>query len=86
PLPPGAARPVGYPFTLQGVGGNLVVDWAEMRTAEGQVIGVHPNPPLCPQFNCYALIPLQPLSPWSTYTVTAQGSVGGVAFIQSWTF
>jgi uncharacterized protein YkwD len=86
PLPAGATRPVGYPFTLQGVMGKLFVDWAEMRDGAGQVVAVHPNPPLCPQFNCYALIPVQPLSPRSTYSVTAQGSVGGVAFTQSWTF
>jgi uncharacterized protein YkwD len=86
PLPAGASRPVGYPFTLQGVMGKLVVDWAEMRSGAGQVVAVHPNPPLCPQFNCYALIPRQPLSPWSTYSVTVQGSVAGIAFTRSWTF
>jgi uncharacterized protein YkwD len=86
PLPAGATRPVGYPFTLQGVMGKLVVDWVEMRGGDGKVVAVHPNPPLCPQFNCYALIPVQPLSPRTTYTVAAQGSVGGVAFSQSWTF
>jgi hypothetical protein len=86
PLPAGASRPVGYPFTLQGVMGKLVVDWAEMRSGAGQVVAVHPNPPLCPQFNCYALIPRQPLSPWSTYSITVQGSVAGIAFTRSWTF
>lgn len=86
PLPPYATRPAGFPFTLQGVMGKLVVDWAEMRNSEGQVIPVHPNPSLCSEFNCYALIPIQPLSTWSSYTVSAQGSVAGVAFNISWTF
>jgi uncharacterized protein YkwD len=86
PLPPGATRPVGYPFTLQGVMGNLVVDWAEMRDSQGQVVAVHPDPSLCHEFNCYAMIPVQPLSARTSYTVMAQGSVGGVAFELSWTF
>lgn len=86
PLPAGVTRPVGYPFTLQGVMGKLVVEWAEMRDGDGQTVAVHPNPPLCPEFNCFAMIPIQPLSARMTYTVSAQGSVDGVAFSRSWSF
>ncbi len=86
PLPPGASRPVGYPFTLQGVGGTLQVTSAVMRDGANQVVAVHPNPPACPAFNCYALIALAPLQPNMAYTVQAQGNVGGIPFSRSWTF
>jgi hypothetical protein len=86
PLPPGAAKPVGYPFTLQGVGGTLRVDIIEMRNASGHLVAVHPNPPDCPAFNCFALIAVSPLQPNTTYIITARGVVGTVAFDQSWTF
>jgi len=86
PLPPGAPRPVGYPFTLQGVGGALQVGSATLRNGNGQTVATHPNPPDCPAFNCFALIAVQPLQPNTTYTVQAQGSVGGVTFNRTWTF
>lgn len=85
PLPPGASRPVGYPFTLQGVGGILQVTSIQLRKG-GQIVAVHPNPSDCSVFNCYALIAVQPLQANTTYTVQAQGSVGGIAFDRTWTF
>lgn len=86
PLPPGAKRPVGYPFTLQGVGGKLQVDSIQLRTDTGQVVPVHPNPTDCANGACYALIALDPLLPNSSYVVEAAGNVGGVAFHQQWHF
>lgn len=86
PLPPNASRPVGYPFTLQGVGGSLQITWSEMRDSDGNVVAVHPNPPDCPVFNCFALISVEPLQPYSTYTVSATGIVSGDEFDRTWTF
>ncbi len=86
PLPPGAARPVGYPFTLQGVGGTLQVTTIELRDAKGQLVNVYPNPTDCTSFNCYALIPVSPLKANATYTVHATGNVSGVNFDKTWVF
>jgi uncharacterized protein YkwD len=86
PLPPGAARPVGYPFTLQGVGGKLQVDKAEFQDSNGNHVSFHPNPPDCPTFNCFALITTEPLVPNTKYVVTVQGNVSGIPFDRMWTF
>jgi len=86
PLPPDAPRPVGYPFSLQGVGGSFQVTWIEMRNGNGQVVSVYPNPELCPDFKCYILIPVSPLQPLMTYTVHAVGRVSGVPFDRTWQF
>jgi uncharacterized protein YkwD len=86
PLPPGAPRPVGYAFSLQGVGGTFHVTWIEMRDGNNQVVAVYPNPDLCPDFKCYIMIPVSPLQPLMTYTVHAIGSVSGVPFDQYWHF
>ena len=86
PLPPNAPTPVGYPFTLQGVGGTLQVTSAQLIDGNSQVVAVYPNPSDCSSFNCYALIAVAPLQPNMTYTVHAQGNVGGIAFNRSWTF
>jgi hypothetical protein len=80
PLPPGAARPVGFPFTLQGVRGSLRVDWAELRDGANQVVATHPSRADCVIFNCYALIAVAPLQPNTTYTVHARGAVGDTPF------
>lgn len=86
PLPAGAKKPVGFPFTLQGVGGTLVVDQIELVDSSGKPVPVHPNPPDCPTFNCYAVIAVSPLKPGTTYRVHARGNVGGVPFDQKWEF
>jgi len=86
PLPAGAQRPVGYPFTLQGVSGKLAVTKAELRTADGQVVPVHPNPAGCADANCYTLIAISALQPSTVYIVEASGTVDGVAFQQQWQF
>jgi len=74
-----------FPFTLQGVGGALQVTFAELRDGSGRLVTVDP-PPDCTGFNCYALIPSAPLPANTTFTVRAQGDVGGVAFNRTWTF
>ncbi len=86
PLPPGAPRPVGFPVTLEGEGGALHVDEADLRTSTGDLVPIHPNPADCITFNCYALIAVNPLQPDSTYTVHARGNVEGIAFDQTWHF
>jgi uncharacterized protein YkwD len=86
PLPPGASTPVGYPVTLQGINGTLTVTWAELQTASGQVVTVHPNPSHCQEYNCFALIAVAPLNADTTYTTHAQGTVDGVAFDRTWSF
>ncbi|HEX9989789.1 MAG TPA: S-layer homology domain-containing protein [Chloroflexia bacterium] len=86
PLPPGAQRPVGYPFTLQGERGVLHVDAAELRTSSGDLVPTHPNPPDCPSFNCYALIAISPLQPHTTYIVHARGTIQQLAFDRTWRF
>jgi hypothetical protein len=86
PLPPGAQRPVGYPFTIQGMGGKLQIDTAVLRSSDGQTVAVHPNPTDCANFNCYALIAVAPLQPNTAYVVEASGTVAGIAFQQSWHF
>lgn len=77
--------PMGYPFTLQGVGGPLQVTQAELRTADGVVVPVHPNPAGCVN-SCYAIIAIASLSPQTTYVVAASGAVGTVPFAQEWRF
>ncbi len=86
PLPAGATRPVGFPFTLQGVGGELKVAAAEMRDGNGQVVLVYPSPSDCKSFGCYALIAVSPLHPNTTYSVHAHGAVGNVPFDRTWQF
>lgn len=86
PLPPGAQRPVGYPVTLQGVGGTLQVTQAELRLTDGTVVPVHPNPAGCANGGCYALIAVAPLNPNTTYVVAASGTVATVPFAQEWRF
>jgi hypothetical protein len=86
PLPPGASRPVGYPFTLQGLRGTLKVTRAVMRDEGGQRVAIHPNPPDCATFNCYALIAVAPLQPNHWYSAFAKGTVGGVGFKRTWRF
>jgi uncharacterized protein YkwD len=86
PLPPGASRPVGYPFTLQGIHGTLVGTWAEMRDGNNNVVAVHPNPADCNTFNCYAVIAKSPLQSNMTYTVHVVGTVGGAPFDRTWHF
>ena len=86
PLPPGSSRPVGYPFTLAGIGGTLAVVWTEMRDGNGNVVAVHPNPSDCAAFNCYAAIAVSPLQPNTTYSVQVVGTVGGVPFDRTWHF
>jgi uncharacterized protein YkwD len=85
PLPPGTTGPVGYPFTLQRVGGPLQVDTATLLDGNGQPVAVHPSPAHCGDA-CYALIAIAPLQPNTTYTVQAQGNVGGVPFSRTWSF
>lgn len=86
PLPPGTTGPVGYPFTLQPIGGKLQVDRAELRTADGQIVAVHPNPADCAKGDCYTLIAVAPLQPNTEYIAEAAGNVGGVPFQQQWRF
>lgn len=86
PLPAGAKKPVGFPFTLQGVGGTLVVDKIELVDGAGNRVAIHPNPPDCSSFNCYAVIAVSPLKPNTVYRVHARGNVGGVPFDQTWEF
>lgn len=86
PLPPGAQGPVGYPFTLQGVGGGVTITQAELRTEAGELVPTHPNPPDCASGSCLALMAVTPLMPHTTYVVTAAGDVSGVAFQRKWRF
>jgi len=86
PLPPGASRPVGYPFTLQGVGGPLRVDGFELTDAAGQPVAVHPSPAECAMFNCYAAVPVAPMTPGAEYTVSAWGTVSDTPFDRTWRF
>lgn len=86
PLPSGATYPIGYPITIQPIfGSTLTVDLAELRDGSGVLVNVHPNPSGCGTV-CYALIPVVPLQPATTYTVHIVGSVDGVAFNRTWAF
>jgi len=86
PLPPGVQGPVGYPFTLQAVGGKMTVVHAELRTATGERVRTHPNPPACVAGRCLALMALEPLTEYTGYVVAARGDVGGVPFDDNWHF
>ena len=86
PLPPDAKGPVGYPFTLQAIGGKLTITQAELRTAAGDAVATHPNPADCASGRCLALIAVAPLMPQTTYVVTAAGDVSGVPFQREWRF
>lgn len=86
PLPPGVQGPVGYPFTLQAVGGKMTISQAELRTAAGAVVATHPNPADCAAGRCLALMAVNPLAPNTTYVVSATGDVEGVPFQREWRF
>ena len=88
PLPSGATLPAGYPFSLQGAYGTLLVDSAEMRDAKGGAVAVHPNPASCsdPSHNCYIMIPVAPLQVRATYTVHVRGALGSASFDRTWQF
>jgi len=86
PLPDGVNGPVGYPFTLQAIGGKLTITQAELRTADGTLVATHPNPADCAAGRCLALIAVAPLAPHTSYSVTAAGDVSGIAFQQQWRF
>ncbi len=86
PLPPGASGPVGYPFTLQPVGGQLTIQTATLQTEAGALVPTHPNPPGCVTGRCLALIAIAPLQPQTTYVVNATGTVGDVPFNGEWRF
>jgi len=85
-LPPGASYPVGYPITVQPIFGSVLsVSQAELWDASGAAVNVHPNPPGCGTA-CYALVPVAPLRPASTYTVHVAGTVDGTPFDTTWIF
>ena len=86
PLPDGVSGPVGYPFTLQAIGGKLTITQAELRTAAGALVATHPNPADCAAGRCLALIAVAPLAPNTNYVVTAAGDVSGVPFQREWHF
>jgi len=85
PLPAGASRPVGYPFTLQGVNGSLRVDYAQLRDATGQPVTVHLSPADC-KGSCYALIAVNPLRANSSYSVQVRGAIADLPFDRTWRF
>ncbi len=86
PLPDGVSGPVGYPFTLQAIGGKLTVTKAELHTTEGTLVATHPNPADCAAGRCLALIAVAPLAPNTSYIVTATGDVSGAPFQREWRF
>ncbi len=86
PLPDGVTGPVGYPFTLQAIGGKLTMTRAELHTADGTLVATHPNPADCAAGRCLALIAVAPLAPHTSYVVTAAGDVSGVPFQREWHF
>ena len=64
----------------------LQVDFAEMRDSANSLVALHPNPKDCSTFNCYAMIPVVPLKPGTTYTVHVRGRVGDIPFDHTWQF
>lgn len=85
-LPPNAPYPFGYPVTAQLAGGSaLSVSQAELRDGTGAPVAVHPNPDGCAAV-CYALIPVNPLTPSTRYTAHIAGTVDGTPFETTWTF
>lgn len=86
PLPPGASGPVGYPITLYGLGGKLVISSASLTDLSGKNVPVYPNSPHCSSRDCYLLIPRQPLLPFTTYEVRTQGTIGEQPFQKVWHF
>jgi photosystem II stability/assembly factor-like uncharacterized protein len=86
PLPPGTLGPVGYPFTLQAIGGKLTITQSALHTADGALVPAHPNPADCAAGRCLALMAITPLAAYTTYVVTAAGDVSGVPFQQEWRF
>jgi uncharacterized protein YkwD len=86
PLPDGVAGPVGYPFTLQAIGGKMTINEAALYTADGTLVATHPNPPDCAAGRCLALMAAAPLLANTTYVVKAAGDVSGVTFNSEWRF
>ena len=89
PLPPGASKPVGYPFTIYSVDhsyGILHLNGFELRDSQGQLVPIHPNPAYC-EWHCLAVIPISPLRPNETYTVHVSGNANNsYEFDRTWTF
>ncbi len=86
PLPPGAHGPVGYTITVQGMNGAWKITSGELRDKNDALTPVYPNPPDCTAWYCYAIIPVAPLRPWTTYTVTVRGTLADAAFEKKWHF
>ena len=86
PIPPDGRYPIGYPITIQPLNSdNLTVTQAELLSS-GALVAVYPNPPLCATYHCYAIIPIDPLTPSMTYTVHVLGNVDGTPFDKTWSF
>ncbi|MCB0062056.1 MAG: hypothetical protein KDE19_08075, partial [Caldilineaceae bacterium] len=86
PLPPGTQGPVGYPFTLQAIGGKMRIMTAALRTESGEVVPTFPNPSDCAAGRCLALIAVEPLQPQVTYIASAAGDISGIPFASEWHF
>ena len=66
-VPPGAPYPFGYHVTIQPTtGAGLAVTTAELRDDTGGLVPVYPSPAAC-DAACYALTPIAPLRPTTTY-------------------
>ncbi|MDE2420519.1 MAG: hypothetical protein KGO49_04985 [Gammaproteobacteria bacterium] len=85
----------GFPITIQTDGRALVISSFTVKSASGSVSGnvltatagtYAADANLANEHDRAAFVPLAPLSPNTTYTVTVVGTTGGVAFTQTWTF
>lgn len=85
-VPPGAPYPFGYHVTIQPTtGSGLTVTTAELRDGTGALVAVYPSPAAC-GVTCYALTPIAPLHPATTYIAHTAGTIDGVAFALTWSF
>ena len=88
PLPQGAAKPAGYPITLElGGAQKLAVTTGHLLAPDGQEV---PSYTLAPGSQItaaqWSLVPHSPLQPGATYTAEVIGTVDGKDFSKRWSF
>jgi hypothetical protein len=86
PLPPGAAKPVGYPIMFVYSGGRTVELRGARLTAPGGVNVPIYNVPQQFEYDYHVIIPQRPLATNTTYHVRFDITVGGAWLTNEWDF
>ncbi|MGH2450607.1 MAG: CAP domain-containing protein [Candidatus Limnocylindria bacterium] len=85
-LPPGAARPVGYPIMVVYSGARTVdLRAARLTDASGRVAAHHVVPQLHER-DYFAIVPASPLAAGTRYRVRLELTVAGSEVVEEWEF